>query len=212
MLLMLSNGLSSPALRACLPNLAGARAAIIPTAIASTKARVPAIEEVQAELSALSVEQSAVVDIVSHPPKVLREFDLLYFCGGNAFLLMKELRQRGYEEPLRAFANEKPILGSSGGALALGQTLAHIQLLDPSMNRKYGLLDLSGLGLAPLSICPHKSRFVQRYPDCLARLARFEEETAQRLILLEDGEGVLVDQDTIQHIHTQEENHEEVFE
>ena len=92
---------------------------------------------------------------------------------------------------MRRAAAQSLLVGVSGGALALGGTLAHIQLLDPSMNRRYGLENLDGLGLTASSICPHRARFGQRYAGFEARMDAFQKETGRRLYLLEDGEGLL---------------------
>ena len=132
-----------------------------------------------------------VFDLERGRPKGLLGFDFLYFLGGNTFLLTKILRERGYGEALQLAAEKAVILGSSGGALALGGTLAHIQLLDGSMNRKYGLTDLSGVGLTGSSICPHRARFGAKYPRFEERMEAFQRESGRRLYLLEDGEGLL---------------------
>lgn len=190
MLLMMSDGLSSDALRSCLPSIAGKKAAIIPTAIASTKQRQASIPSVQEDLSRLGAGQCEIIDIVSQRPKALEQFDLLYFMGGNAFLLLKEIRARGYGDALRRFEEQGLILSSSGGALAFGQTIAHIDLLDTSMNKKYGLTDFTALSIAPVSICPHKRRFIEKYDRFLERIAAFETQTGQKIVLLEDGEGI----------------------
>lgn len=190
-LLLLSDGLQTAPLLGCLPCLRGARAALIPNALASLKARQAALPPTEEGLRALGVERVETFDLERGRPKALEGFDLLYFLGGNAFLLLKILRDRGYEEALRRAAAQSLLVGVSGGALALGGTLAHIQLLDPSMNRRYGLENLDGLGLTASSICPHRARFGQKYAHFEARMDAFQKETGRRLYLLEDGEGLL---------------------
>lgn len=192
MLFLTSDGFSSAALCAALPPMQGMRVALIPTAIASQKTRVPALDSLAQEMTALGAARCETMDIVSFTPKrLLREnFDALYLMGGNAFLLMKEIRARGHADALKWYAEERLILSSSGGSLVLGQTMAHIAMLDPSMNAKTKLTDLDGLGLIQTSICPHRTWFVQRYPRFLERIDAFERETGRRIVCLEDGQGV----------------------
>ncbi|MDR2515559.1 MAG: Type 1 glutamine amidotransferase-like domain-containing protein [Christensenellaceae bacterium] len=188
---MLSSGIG--ALPEGFPSISGLRAALIPSAQASQKARARSLPAAEETLLALGAAQCAVLPLESTRPKDLAPFGLLYFLGGNAFLLTKIIRERGLGPAIAAFGRERPVISSSGGALALGQTLAHIERIDPSMNRRYGLTDLSGLGLAPVSICPHRSRFIEKYEGFLEAMANFERESGQALALLEDGQGVFAD-------------------
>ncbi len=190
-LLLLSDGLSSAPLISSLPDLRGARAAVIPNAIASTKARDAALPETEKELRTLGAEEVALLDLARLRPKAVAGYDLYYYMGGNAFLLLKTIRERGLEDALRQAAQNSVTIGSSGGALALGGTVAHIELLDKSMNRKYGLTDFRALGLTQSSICPHRERFRLRYPDFERRMRDFQAQTGEKLFLLRDGEGLL---------------------
>ena len=91
-LLLLSDGLQTAPLLGCLPCLRGARAALIPNALASLKARQAALPPTEEGLRALGVERVETFDLERGRPKALAGFDLLYFLGGNAFLLLKILR------------------------------------------------------------------------------------------------------------------------
>ncbi|MDR3085186.1 MAG: Type 1 glutamine amidotransferase-like domain-containing protein [Christensenellaceae bacterium] len=188
---MLSSGVS--ALPEGFPRIEGLRAALIPSAQASQKARERSLPAAKAALLALGAAECVSLPLESARPKDFASFGLLYFLGGNAFLLTKIIRERGLGPAIAAFERERQVIASSGGALALGQTMAHIERIDPSMNRRYGLMDLSGLGLAPVSICPHRGRFIEKYEGFLEAMANFERESGQTIALLEDGQGVFSD-------------------
>lgn len=74
-------------------------------------------------------------DYFSDPRSVghaLDAIDLLWATGGNAFLLLRAIRQSGLEVPLRHRLDENSIVygGWSAGACVAGATLKGVHLMD----------------------------------------------------------------------------------
>ena len=87
----------------------------------------------------------------SEPQKTIAQADAIYVGGGNSFLLVKELHERGLIEPIReVVCTGTPYLGVSAGANVACPTMMTTNdmpiVLPPS---------LGSLGIVPFQINPH---------------------------------------------------------
>ena len=93
-----------------------------------------------------------VFDLMDEGLPDLALFDVIHLAGGDPFRLLGAMSATGFPEALAARAAGGPlaIVGSSAGAMALGEDAGHADILcDPS-----GCV-LLGLGLVPGRIMPH---------------------------------------------------------
>ena len=76
----------------------------------------------------------------------LSDFSALYIGGGNTFSLLKNIRESGFDELLKAYIEEGgTVFGSSAGAIILGEGIGTCAHLDEN---GVGLKDFTGLSLA----------------------------------------------------------------
>jgi len=193
MLLLASNGLTSPNLLAAVsPRLAGARsAALVVTAdnlYKSDNYHVPRCRQALEGLG-LSVE---LFDLDADPAERLLDYDAVECIGGNPFYLLQSIRLHRAEPVLRALAGRKLLIGWSAAAFVFGPTLALVNQYSPELNTP-GLADLSALALTDVQVLPHYSRFLTRFPRFEETCAAYEATHRCAVLRLNDGDGVLID-------------------
>ena len=133
-------------------------------------------------------------DIEFSQPNRLLEFDVIFLIGGNPYYLLNQIRRTHTDDILRELLiNEKVISGSSAGCIVLGQTIALINEFDPQMNVEVGLTDFSGLGLTSVNLCPHYSRYKDRYENFEERIIRVEANKNITITRINDGDAIIVD-------------------
>lgn len=195
MIILTSNGLSSPRLLEAVGRLAapGGRAAIVTTASVRYKEKDKHIPRIAAELGQMGLAAECV-DIETQSPELLRGFDVVEINGGNPFYLLKQIRRQGAGDALRHVAQSKILIGISAGSIALQQSVELIAGYSPEMNDGIGWQGCSGLGLTGLEILPHYSRFCTRFEGFEERCREYEQATGRNVIRLEDGQGVFADE------------------
>ena len=70
-------------------------------------------------------------------PEELQSVDGLVIPGGESTTMLKLLNYMGLNEPLRSFANEKPIFGTCAGAILLAKEVENPQ------QESFGVIDLT---------------------------------------------------------------------
>ena len=139
-------------------------------------------------------------DYFSDPRSVghaLDAIDLLWATGGNAFLLLRAIRQSGLEVPLKHRLDENSIVygGWSAGACVAGATLKGVHLMD----EPYAVADgydpdpeWEGMNLVDYTVIPH---FESEHPEAKAAGTATEWLKARRIPFraLRDGESIIVD-------------------
>lgn len=122
----------------------------------------------------------------------LESADVIFLGGGNPFYLLLKIKQHKLQELFKKFNEKGLIIGVSGGALVLQETLALIDVFASDMNMRHGG-DLKGLGLIDVEFLPHKSRYQKNFEAFDIRVKTYEENNKIEAILLEDGEGIFFD-------------------
>ncbi len=90
----------------------------------------------------------------------LRKFDMIWVCGGNAFLLRRAMHQSGFDKILPKLLHEDAVAygGWSAGVCVLGNTLQGIELCDDPHSIATGYdpaILWDGLKIIPYSVAPH---------------------------------------------------------
>lgn len=125
--------------------------------------------------------------------------DLVWAIGGNAFLLLRAIRQSGLETPLKRRLAEGSIVygGWSAGACVAGATLRGVHLMDEPSVVPAGYdaePQWDGVGLVDYTIVPH---FESNHPESTAAGVAASYLQAQRIPhrTLRDGESIIIDDD-----------------
>ena len=194
--ILTSNGLTSRAVTDAFTQLytfGYAKAAIIVTADPEYREKNWRAVSTKEEFEKIGF-QSTFFDIEFASPHALTEFDVIHFNSGNPFYLIHQIRRTHTERVLhQLLAGGKVISGASGGSIVLGQTIVLINEFDPQMNAAVGLSDWRGVGLTPINVCPHYSKYLTRYDHFEERIRRVEKTHHIQVTRINDGDAILSD-------------------
>lgn len=143
----------------------------------------------------LSLVELPLADTVPEDAaRLLDRVDGVYVAGGETFDLLWVLRSTGNFEVLRAaVVAGLPYIGCSAGSVIAGPSIEPASLLDSPATAPE-LTDYRGLGLIDQVIIPHAGGNIPSFP-----ITAFAETVGTYgadwpLLLLRDGEALLVDQ------------------
>lgn len=203
MIFLTSNGLTSPELRrnfAGALEITGKKCAIIPTAMEKDKQIDQWLEETRQELSDFGLE-SDIFYIGTDENEKLLDYDVIYICGGNVFYLMQKINEAEIAPVIAKCAEEKIVVGVSAGSLIMQKDLVLIKDLIPRMNKRVKLKDLSALNLTGgIEHLPHRTRYINTIEAFEKRVKTYEKKTGQKVICLEDGQGIIIDEGKTEYI------------
>lgn len=132
-------------------------------------------------------------DIEFSSPKLLLQYDVVYFIGGNPFYLLDQIRKTYTDVVLKEMLSAgKVISGSSAGSIVLGTTIQLIHEFDPKMNDDVGLTDFTGVNVTDINLCPHYSRFINRYVNFEERICNIEHTFNIVVTRINDGEAIII--------------------
>lgn len=194
MVLLTSNGLSSQNLLNCVSQYSGnmRSAVIVTTASVGYKERDKHIPRLSEELNSLGLSVD-FFDFDNGEPDKLLQYDLVEIIGGNPFYLLNSIRISNAEKILNLISKEKFLVGISAGSLVLQQNIDLIAGYSPEMNEEVGLKDFMGLGLVNIEILPHYHRFLNVFERFEERARDYEITNNCSVIRIDDGQGVLVE-------------------
>ena len=113
----------------------------------------------------------------------MMDFDAIYMMGGNTFYLLDMIRKTGFGDMIKTFIDSGKIyIGSSAGSEIMSDSIEPAIGYDEN---NVGMTDFTGLGIIHGIVVPHCAR-KQDY------LATVSDELRSKLILLYDGDGIIV--------------------
>ncbi len=196
MLLLCSNGLSSPALISNLfKKIKAGKAALVVTADNEYKENNYHVPRCISELNSLNLEVD-IIDIDNQSMEDLLLYDVVEFIGGNPYYLLNALKKQNGQKILSRIASEKILIGWSAGAVVMTSTIGIIDVFSPEMNQ-WGITDFSGMALTEVQIVPHYNKFIKRYHQFEECCQVYEKNNKCSLIRLNDGEGIDVTCDEV---------------
>ena len=197
MLVLCSNGLSSEKILAYIRDKIGfcQKAALVVTADNEYKENNYHVARCISELESLNLKVD-IFDLDKQPAKVLLDYDVVEFIGGNPYYLLNSIRENNVTEVLKDIAINKVLIGWSAAAFVFGPTLELVNCYSPEMNF-LGLTDLRGLSLTDVQVLPHYSKFLSRFEKFEEKCCNYEKEKGVKVIRINDGEGVFIDEEII---------------
>lgn len=159
------------------------------------------VERERAELESLGF-LTEELDLRRHLPgggdeaglrSLLSAASLVWSRGGNAFVLLRAMRQSGFVAPLLdALASDALAYGGySGGIAVLAPTLRGIEIVNDPLAVPPGLdpeTPWEGLGLIPFNVAPHYKSPHPASPG-IDEVVRYFEDHAMPYKTLRDGEA-----------------------
>jgi len=168
----------------------------IPTA-ARTKEELKYVDESKKELIDLGIPETNIKILnldKSLAYEEVKDFDVIYVCGGNTFYLMHKVRETGFDGVIKQFVKEgKVYVGVSAGSIIAGPNLsiADKEQLGFGDVKDVGLKDLTGLNLTNIAISPH---FCKEEHNAIEK---FKKKVNKKLNSLTDSQALLILDDKI---------------
>lgn len=114
----------------------------------------------------------------------VKNFDVIYVCGGNTFHLLKKVRESGFDKVIIEFVKlNKLYFGVSAGSILVGP---NIEIASPFDENDAHLTDLTGLSLTNVIVSPHYSQNEKPIIDKFKKKSQFE------VVPLTDNQALLV--------------------
>ena len=197
MLVLCSNGLSSEKILAYIRDKIGfyQKAALVVTADNEYKENNYHVARCISELESLNLKVD-IFDLDKQPAKLLLDYDVVEFIGGNPYYLLNSIREHNATEVLKDIALNKILIGWSAAAFVFGPTLELVNCYSPEMNF-LGLTDLRGLSLTEVQVLPHYDKFLSRFEKFEEKCCNYEKEKGIKVIRINDGDGVFIDKEII---------------
>jgi len=174
-------------------SVAEIKVVFVPTA-SRTKEELHWVGESKKELFEIGIQKEnvKVIELNHHINySEIKDFDVLYVCGGNTFYLMHKTKETGFDKAIKQFVQDgKVYLGVSAGSMIIGPNIEIAGLCKDWDKNDIGLKDFTGLNLTDIEICPH----FQDYPD-KERFEKFKKTVDYKLIGLTDEQALLVTDD-----------------
>ncbi len=129
--------------------------------------------------------------------QALKQVDLVWVLGGNAFLLRRAMRQSGFDDIMRKMLHDDNIVygGFSAGAVVAASTLRGIDLMDDPDQLASGYdpaVVWDGLDLVDFSVVPHY-RSNHDEAEAAENAVSFFEAKGLPFRAIRDGDAVLVE-------------------
>ena len=113
----------------------------------------------------------------------VKDFDVIYVCGGNTFYLLKKIREIGFDKVIIEFTKtDKLYLGVSAGSILVNPNISAANVgLDPDKND----VDLTGLNLTDVVVSPiiAKKKTI---------IDEFKKKSQYKVVPLTDSQALLV--------------------
>lgn len=127
--------------------------------------------------------------------KLLKQSDVIHFCGGSVIYLICLLKEKGFDKLISKFVRNNKIIytGTSAGSMIVAEDLT-INSYDPEENEFVSRMkDNLGLGLVNFLIIPHANNKEMAHGNSLMVSELPEIKTNQPLIFIYDNQAVWVD-------------------
>jgi dipeptidase E len=123
--------------------------------------------------------------------KLLKEVDILYFMGGETFVLLKKLRQTKTDKLIKKFVESgKIFIGTSASAIIAGPNIEIAKWGSTGEENLAGLKekDWQGLGLTNVAIFPHYENKLEK------EIIDFKKEIKNKypVVALKDGQALVI--------------------
>ena len=133
------------------------------------------------------------IDIEGKNEEELRIFfadkDVTVVHGGNTFLLMKYVRESGFDKVIKEFVERGGLyIGISAGSMIVGSNI-DCAIEEEGDENSVGLTDMTGMNFVDMVISPHYKEADE------SAIVEFEKRIGKTVTRLRDGEVILVKDD-----------------
>jgi dipeptidase E len=146
------------------------------------------LQKTMEELKNIGAADVEVLELNDAEFRPLREYDVIYVCGGNTFAYLDRVRKTGLDKFIidSVKSNRSIYVGVSAGSIIAGPDISIAGWGSEADSNDIGLNDLRGLGLTNIIISPHyrdglKSELDEFQKTCDYQVYELTDEQAVRL-------------------------------
>jgi dipeptidase E len=167
----------------------------VPTASRSEE-ELKYVQESKKELLDLGIPENNIKTLNLDKPvsfEEVKDFDVIYVCGGNTFYLLEKVRETGFDKVIIEFAKtDKLYFGVSAGSILV---CPNIDIASPFDENDVNLTDLTGLNLTDVIVSPHYKDEEKTTIDNFKKKTQYEVVplTDEQALLVIDGETKIVE-------------------
>jgi len=192
-LLLTSAGLENPKVGKAFLKLVGKPASnikiiFIPTA-SRTKEELYWVNASIKELESVGVKRTNIQELQINRKITyteIKDFDVMYMCGGNTFYLLAQIRKFGFDNVIEKFISKgKLYLGVSAGSILMGPDIEISGIENADIN-DVCLTDFTGLNYINTLITPH---YVEKQKKAIAN---YQKTVKYKIISLTDDQAIIV--------------------
>jgi peptidase E len=138
------------------------------------------------ELKNIGVSDIDVLKLEDKAFSPLREYDVIYVCGGNTFVYMDRVRKTGLAKFIidAVKSNRSIYVGVSAGSIIAGPDISIAGWGSEGDSNDIELKDLAGLGLTNIVVSPHYRE------DLRAELDDFKDKYGYQVYELTDDQAL----------------------
>ena len=122
--------------------------------------------------------------------EMVKEFDIIYVCGGNTFWILDRLRKIGLTEFIKDGVRNKGVIyfGVSAGSIIAGPSIEIAGWGSEGDKNTINLKDLTGFRLTKIAIFPHFR------PQMKDEVKEFKKRVSNPVMELTDNEAIYIDE------------------
>lgn len=162
------------------------KVAFVPTAARSDE-ELEYVNNSKKELLDLGILKNNIKTINLDKPVSFREvkdFDVIYVCGGNTFYLLKKVRETCFDKVIVEFIKaNKLYLGVSAGSILV---CPKIDVASPFDENDVNLTNLTGINLTEIIVSPHYCKEEKPIID------EFKKKSQYKIVPITDDQALLV--------------------
>ncbi len=147
------------------------------------------------KLIAVGVTEITEFDIKEVSWSEIKDYDVIYICGGNTYYLLKRIYETGFDKIIKRFISAgKVYVGESAGSYIACPTIEMATWKHKDRDRA-GLEDLTALNLVPFLVTAHyEPKYEKIIADATAN-SRYEVKTLtdNQAILILDGQERIIE-------------------
>jgi dipeptidase E len=119
---------------------------------------------IQRQLSSIGIKRKNLIFLnISRKTRKVSDFEVIYFCGGNTFYLLKRVRENKLEDLIKNhIKRNKLYIGVSAGSIIVHKTIKIAGWGSEGDINEVRLKNLRGLGLTKIAIFPHFKKKLDR--------------------------------------------------
>lgn len=149
------------------------------------------LQKTKDELKKIGAVNIDVFELKDKKFDIVKEYDVIYVCGGNTFVYLDRIRKTGLDKfIINSIRSNKSIYtGVSAGSIVAGSNIELAGWGDSGDVNEIGLIDLKGLELTNIMAFPHYSMQEEEM------LKEFEKRNKCQVTRLADGQALFIDND-----------------